>query len=135
MGHYAKVKDGIVTEVIVAKWDYIQTRDDKDEWIKTSYNTRGGRHYESNIGDTFSDNQAKALRWNFAGVGYNYDKDADAFYSQKPFDSWILDKGTWQWRAPSAMLEGPCWWDEDNKKWQEVTQEADLSNPPTDGDD
>ena len=135
MGHYAKVKDGIVTEVIVAKYDYIQSREDKDDWIKTSYNTIGGKHLAPNQGGILSDNQTKALRWNFAGVGYHYDKDADAFYAPKPFDSWILDKGTWQWRAPSTMPEGPCWWDEDNKKWQEVTQEADLSNPPSDGSD
>lgn len=135
MGHYAKVKDGIVTEVIVAKYDYIQSREDKDDWIKTSYNTRGGRHYESNIGDTLSNNQAKALRWNFAGVGYHYDKDADAFYAPKPFESWILDKGTWQWKAPKIMPEGPCYWKEDTKEWVEITQEADLSNPPSDGGD
>ena len=133
MGHYAKVKDGIVTEVIVAKWDYIQTRDDKDEWIKTSYNTIGGKHLEPHQGGKLSDNQTKALRWNFAGIGYHYDKDADAFYAPKPFDSWILDKGNWQWKAPKPMPEGPCWWKEDTREWIAVTQEADLSNPPEDG--
>ena len=133
MGHYAKVKDGKVTEVIVATYDYIKEREDKDEWIKTSYNTRGGKHYAPNQGDVLSDNQAKALRWNFAGIGYHYDKDADAFYAPKPFDSWILDKGSYTWRAPKTMPEGPCWWNEDEKKWIEVTQEADLSNPPEEG--
>lgn len=135
MGHYAKVKDGIVTEVIVAKYDYIQTLEDEDEWIKTSYNTVGGKHLAPNQGGILSDDQTKALRMNYAAVGYNYDSEADAFYCESPYASWILDKATYQWRPPVAYPEGTvsCW-NEDTTSWVTVTQEADLSNPPSDGD-
>tara|TARA_Y100000385_G_C12988929_1_gene591913 strand:+ start:195 stop:602 length:408 start_codon:yes stop_codon:yes gene_type:complete len=135
MGHYAKVKDGIVTDVIVAKYDYIQTLEDKDEWIKTSYNTVGGKHLAPNQGGILSDDQTKALRMNYAAVGYNYDREADAFYCESPYKSWILDKATYQWRPPVAPPEGKvACWDEDTTSWVEVTKEADLSNPPSDGD-
>ena len=45
MGHYAKIdENNVVTQVIVAKADFIETLSDKDSWIKTSYNTKEGVH-------------------------------------------------------------------------------------------
>ena len=69
MAHYAKVVNGIVEKVIVADAEFFDTfvDDTPGKWIQTSYNTRGGIHYEANS-DTPSSDQAKALRKNFAGI-------------------------------------------------------------------
>ena len=80
MAHYAKVRDGIVLQVIVAEADFFKTFVDTEpgRWIQTSYNTRGGVHYEPNS-ITPSSDQSKALRKNYAGIGFLYDSDKDAF--------------------------------------------------------
>jgi hypothetical protein len=43
------------------------------------------------------------LRKNFAGIGYTYDEDRDAFIPKKPYNSWILNETTCLWEAPVAM--------------------------------
>ena len=80
MAHYAKIKNGKVTKVIVAESDFINSFIDGQpgKWIQTSYNTRGGVHYDPDTGLASSD-QSKALRKNFAGIGYTYDLGKDAF--------------------------------------------------------
>jgi hypothetical protein len=114
MGYYAKVKNKIVEKVISAKIEFFETfiDDSPGEWIKTSYNTRGGVHYQpdSNIP---SEDQSKSLRKNFAGIGYTYDKDKDAFIPPKPtfntelgtitFNSWVLNESTCLWEPPIPM--------------------------------
>ena len=99
MGHYAKVVDTIVTKVIVARADYFDTFIDTSpgEWIKTSYNTYGGKHYNP---ETREEDDGTPLRKNFAGVGFTYDKERDAFIPRKPFQSWVLDDDTCLWKAP-----------------------------------
>ena len=71
MSHFAKVVDGIVTQVLVAEQDFIDNYDDGLDdggvWIQTSYNTRGGKHYAPNTND---EDDGIALRKNFAGIGY-----------------------------------------------------------------
>lgn len=123
MGHYAKVVDGKVTQVIVAKEDFFQTFVDSSpgQWIKTSYNTRGGIHYEPNS-DTPSPDQSKSLRKNFAGIGYSYDVTLDAFIPPKPYPSWVLDEQTGLWDAPVPMPTegGPYQWDESTQSWVEL---------------
>ena len=101
MAHYAKVLNKKVQKVIVAEEDFFNTFVDTSpgEWIKTSYNTRGGVHYQPNS-HTPSDDQSKALRKNFAGIGYTYDQDRDAFIESKPYDSWVLNETTCLWEAP-----------------------------------
>lgn len=107
MAHYAKVLDGIVTNVIVAEASYFDTfvDDSPGEWIQTSYNTHAGVHYEpgpdSNLNSPSSD-QSKALRKNYAGIGFTYDKDRDAFIPPKPEESWTLNETTCQWDCPLA---------------------------------
>ena len=73
MSHFAKVVNGKVVEVIVAEADFFDTFVDTTpgKWIQTSYNTFGGQH---KLGGT-------PLRKNYAGIGWNYDKEADAFLS------------------------------------------------------
>jgi hypothetical protein len=130
MGHYAKVNYGKVEQVIVAKADFFNTFVDTSpgEWIKTSYNTRGGIHYQPNS-NTPSDDQSKALRKNYAGVGYTYDQTRDAFIPPKPFNSWLLNEQTCLWEAPVAMptevLEENQYysWNESIINWEIKTKE------------
>jgi hypothetical protein len=120
MSHFAKVEDGIVTQVIVAEQDFIDTQD--GTWVQTSYNTRGGKHYDP---ETQEEDSGTPLRKNYAGIGDNYDSVKDAFYGQQPYPSWTLDEDTCEWNAPVALpddfLEKPYDWDEDTTAWVEIT--------------
>ena len=95
MSHFAKVVDGIVTDVIVAEQEAVD--EIPGEWIQTSYNTSGGKHYapNSNVEDG-----GVPLRKNYAGIGHIYDKTRDAFYIPQPWPSWTLDEDTCLWKAP-----------------------------------
>jgi hypothetical protein len=92
MGHFAKVLDGVVQQVIVAEPDFFKSFVDSSpgQWLQTSYNTRGGVHL---LGGT-------PLRKNYAGIGYAYDKQRDAFIPPKPYASWILNEDTCLWHPP-----------------------------------
>ena len=115
MAHYAKVVDGKVTNVIVAEAEYFDTfvDDSPGTWIQTSYNTRGGVHYKPNS-NTPSDDQSKALRKNYAGIGFVYDSDKDAFYEPQPYASWKLNNTTCIWEPPIALPNdgNGYYWDE-----------------------
>lgn len=106
MGHFAKVVNGRVSEVIVAEPDFINTGalGDPSMWKQTSYNTRGGVHYQPNT-NVPSEDQSKALRKNYAGIGYIYDSEKDAFYCESPFPSYVLDDATCFWEPPYAQPE------------------------------
>ena len=123
MGHYAKVINNKVTQVIVAEESFFDSFVDTSpgEWIKTSYNTRGGVHYEPDS-DTPSADQTKALRKNYAGVGFTYDKDKDAFIPPQPYDSWTLNETSCQWEAPVPYpTDGELYtWNEDTQQWDLV---------------
>lgn len=113
MAHFAKVKNGIVTKVIVAEQDFIDSYIDHEagKWIQTSYNTYGGQH---KLGGT-------PLRKNYAGVGFTYDIEKDAFIPPQPYSSWTLNESTCLWEAPIAMPT------DDNKyKWNETDQQWEL---------
>lgn len=113
MSHFAKVIDGIVTEVLVIEQDVIDTGlfGDPALWVQTSYNTYGGQHPEG-----------RPLRKNYAGVGYTYDAVRDAFIAPSPFPSWLLNEDTCLWGAPVAHPDdGKSYaWDEDTLSWIEV---------------
>ena len=115
MAHYAKVLDGKVIKVIVAEADFFNTfiDDTAGTWIQTSYNTRGGVHYEPNS-HTPSSDQSKALRKNYAGIGFTYDKVKDAFYEPQPYASWTLNSTTYYWEPPVTYpSDGKIYdWDE-----------------------
>jgi hypothetical protein len=122
MAHFAKVTDGIVQRVIVADQEFIDNYNDGEpgEWIQTSYNTRGGIHYQPNS-NTPSEDQSKALRKNFAGPGFVYDAEQDVFYAPQPYPSWTLNSG-FIWEPP---VEYPAdsqkyVWNEDNQSWDSV---------------
>jgi len=127
MAHFAKVKDGVVTAVIVAEQKFINNFVDSDsgQWIQTSYNTRGGVHYQPDS-STPSDDQTKALRKNYAGIGFTYDATKDAFIPPQPFASWTLNEDSCLWEPPVPMPEdGKVYrWDEDTTTWIEVTEDV-----------
>jgi hypothetical protein len=107
MSHFAKVTDGKVTQVIVAEKEFFDTYVDSTpgEWIQTSYNTRGGVHY----GQDGQPDGGVALRGNYAGIGYTYDRANDVFYAPKPGDDWVLNTTTWTWENPNpAPVEPPA---------------------------
>lgn len=120
MGHFAKVVDGKVTQVIVAEPEFFQTFVDSSpgEWLQTSYNTRGGVHYNPETQAPSAD-QSKALRKNYAGVGYSYDRQRDAFIPPQPFPSWLLDEQTCLWEPPVPYpVDGKRYtWDEATTSW------------------
>jgi hypothetical protein len=114
MAHFAKVEDGIVTEVLVITQDVIDTGlfGDPTLWVQTSYNTYGGQHPEG-----------RPLRMNYAGIGFTYDAERDAFYAPQPFASWTLDEQTCWWVAPTPYPDdGKLYrWDEAALAWEQVT--------------
>ena len=120
MSHYAKCVDGKVVQVIVAEAEFFDTFVDTSpgQWIKTSYNTRGNVHY----GADGQPDGGVALRGNYAGVGYSYDTQADAFIPPQPYTSWVLSPKTFLWEAPVAMpTDGKAYaWKEDTQSWDEV---------------
>jgi len=121
MSHYAKVKDNVVTQVIVAEAEFFDTFVDSEpgKWIQTSYNTRGGVHYNP---ETNEPDDGTPLRYNYAGIGFHYDATADAFYAPQPFASWTLDTDTYLWEAPVAYPDddGDYEWNEENQTWDSV---------------
>jgi hypothetical protein len=114
MGHFAKVSNGKVVQIIVAEEDFFQTFVDSSagEWIQTSYNTQGNVH---KLGGT-------PLRGNYAGIGYTYDRTNDVFYEPQPYPSWTLNQSTWVWEAPTPKPQtGLFYWDEPTLSWLELT--------------
>lgn len=116
MAHFAKVQDGVVTQVIVAELEFFDTFVDSSpgQWIQTSYNTYGGVHT----------NGGTPLRKNYAGIGYSYDPQRDAFIPPKPYASWLLDEDTCLWNPPTPMpTDGKLYkWDEASTSWVEDTE-------------
>jgi hypothetical protein len=112
MSHYAQVKNSVVQQVIVAEADFIAQLPDSQDWIQTSYNTSGNQHPEG-----------RALRGNYAGIGYVYDAEADVFYEPQPWASWSLNTATWRWQAPVAYPQDGLAY-----LWNETAQQWDLIN-------
>ena len=122
MAHFAKIENGVVTQVIV-----VHDSDAPNEaaglaflerlyglgitWKQTSFNTRAGVHSQG----------GKPLRKNYAGIGYTYDAGLDAFISPKPHPSWVLSETTAQYDAPVTYpRDGKTYvWDEGTTSWKE----------------
>ena len=95
MAHWAKIENGLVVEINVVEDDDIQANPDRytGTWLKTSYNTIGGIHL---LGGT-------PFRKNYAGIGYTYDEELDAFIAPKPLEGeWILNEDTCLWEEVDA---------------------------------
>jgi len=126
MSHYAQLdENNVVVFVIHAKSNDKEdefTESTGDVWKQTSHNTYGGVHYTD--GEPSAD-QSKALRFNYAGIGFTYDADSDAFIPPQPYASWVLDEATCLWVAPIAYpAEGMHTWDEQAGDWVEVPDET-----------
>lgn len=123
MAHFAKVENGIVTQVIVAEPDFFNEFTDTSpgNWIQTSYNTQGGVHYDPETKQP-SDDQSKALRKNYAAIGFIYDSVRDAFYPPQPYPSWTLDEDTCWWTPPSQPPQDDNFytWNEETQSWDQV---------------
>ena len=134
MAHMAKLdENNIVVAVLVAR-DEDEDREAAlsertgDTYKRTSYNTRGGKHYDPSTGEESAD-QSKAFRKNYAGIGYTYDAGRDAFIPPTPYASWVLDETTCLWGAPIAMPEDAGTEDADGNiityTWDEDAHQAD----------
>lgn len=114
MSHFAKVENGIVVEVLVAEQDVIDSGIFGQGWVQTSYNTYAGQHPEG-----------RPLRKNYAGIGYIYDEQRDAFMPPKPYPSWVLDEETCLWNPPTPKPSDDgtgepkkiYYWDEVSLSW------------------
>ena len=127
MAHFAKIDDSGIVIFVTAGRDEDDGKELEisertgDTYRQTSYNTKGGIHYKSDC-ITPSEDQSKALRKNYAGIGYIYDATRDAFYAPQPFLSWTLTEDTCQWDAPTAYPDdGKIYeWNEATTAWDEV---------------
>ena len=127
MSHFAKLdENNVVVFVTVGR----QEDDGKeaeltartgDVYKQTSYNTKAGVHYTFNEDGVRvpSEDQSKALRFNYAGIGFTYDEGRDAFIPPKPFESWVLNEDTCLWEAPVAYPEdgNDYTWNEESGAW------------------
>jgi hypothetical protein len=135
MAHYALVNEsGVVVQVItgrnegdffdgISNWETHYSEVTGYNAVKTSYNTYGGVHYTDGKP---SKDQSKALRKNYAGIGYTYDLEHDAFIPPKPYESWVLDEATCLWQAPIEYPGdgGSYVWEESQGDWVEVVNET-----------
>jgi len=133
MAHFSKLGKGNIVERVEVVSNDIATTEQagidflnnlygtNDIWRQTSYNTKGGVHYEFDT-ITPSTDQSKALRKNFAGIGFKYDQYRDAFIPPKPFNSWTLNETTCLWESPVAYpTDGQKYnWNEENQTWDLV---------------
>jgi len=116
MAHYAELNDENIVIRVIPGWDEI-VKPEMEQilfletgniWKRTSYNTQGGKHPNNN-----------PFRKNYAGIGYTYDPNRDAFIPPQPFSSWTLNETTCLWDAPTPMpTDGQRYkWDEPTTSW------------------
>ena len=112
----------IVSQVIAADQEFINNQ--PGYWVETDYNCYGNVHFApSPPAEPHTPDGLPALRANFAGVGFIYDKTNDVFYAPQPYPSWVLNTSTWLWEAPismpiEALPAGQYYaWDEKTKSW------------------
>jgi hypothetical protein len=125
MAHFAKIEDGVVTQVIVVdNKDCADASGVEKEYIGAAFCERllGGTWKQTSYNGTF--------RKNYAGVGYTFDAARDAFIPPKPYNSWVLNEDTCLWESPVAMPadagtgEPPkqYTWDEATTSWVEIEE-------------
>jgi hypothetical protein len=135
--------DGVEDEAVGQQ--YLETHNNwpAQMWIKTSYNTSGGKHYTVTTNEdgtqtrTESADQSKALRGNYAGIGYTWDEDDQIFWPKKPYASWVKHNDSASWKSPigdaPALTEEQTSQNEaDTHSWSYVWNETnttwDLTN-------
>lgn len=123
MSHFAEIdENNIVQRIITISQEEVDTGNwgTPSSWVQTSYNTRGGKHYDQNK----VEDSGVALRYNYAAIGDIYDADRDAFIAPQPHPSWTLVEATCQWESPVAYpSDGKMYtWDEDVINWVEIPE-------------
>ena len=120
MAHFAQLdENNVVTQVIVvANKDTADAAGIEKEHIGVAF-------CEKLFGGTWKQTSYNGnVRKNYAGIGYTYNAEIDAFVPPKPFASWVLNEETAQWEAPVPMPEEGMWsWDEETVSWKEVETE------------
>jgi hypothetical protein len=134
MSHFAKLdENNVVVFVTVGRQEDDGLEEELiartgDVYRQTSYNTHGGVHYTTDEeGNRVpSEDQSKAFRKNYAGIGYIYDEERDAFIPPQPFESWVLNEDSCLWDAPVAYpTDGAIYvWDEESGAWVEVEDDT-----------
>jgi hypothetical protein len=124
MGHMAKVINGVVIAVHSREPEYNATQPDASFWYETSYNIRGGVYYDNATGLPAADQSVIELsagrkRKNYAGIGYRYDSERDAFIPPTPYPSWRLNEDTCLWEAPIPYPQDDKQyiWNEGQQEW------------------
>jgi hypothetical protein len=125
MSNYAQIINGIVVNVVVAEKEWVAQQIDNSRWVQTSVNIRGGIYYDPKTRQPVK-NQAEVIaaqdgrqRKNYAGIGYRYDSERDAFIPPTPYPSWKLNEDTCLWGAPIPMPDDKkeYLWNETTKNW------------------
>jgi len=119
MAHFAKLENNVVTQVIV-----VSNQDILDE-NKQESEQKGIDFCSNLLGGTWKQTSYNAkIRKNYAGIGYTYDEGRDAFIPPKPYNSWLLDETTCQWKAPvDYPTDGKRYtWNEEKTSWDAVTE-------------
>ena len=117
MAHFAQIENGVVTQVIaVANQElFLDGAENEAKGIQFCQSLFGGTWVQTSYNGN--------IRKNYAGVGFTYDSQRDAFISPKPYPSWTLVEATCQWTAPVQMpTDGIYQWDDSTTSWIKATQ-------------
>ena len=113
MAHFAEITNGIVVRATVVNNEDTALDGVEDGAIGAAFchNLLGGAWVQTSYNNN--------IRKNYAGIGFTYDTERDAFIAPQPYASWILDEATCRWQAPVPMPSegGPWTWDEETLSW------------------
>ena len=117
MAHFAKLENNVVTQVIVVSNQDIldeQGQESEEKGIAFCSNLLGGTWKQTSYNGN--------IRKNYAGIGYTYDEGRDAFIPPQPFNSWVLNEVTCQWKAPVDYPTDDAiyTWNEEITSWDKV---------------
>ena len=117
MAHFAEIIDGIVQRIIVVNNNELLVDGEESE--------AKGREFCKSLlgGEWIQTSYSGSIRGCFAGVGYEYRKDADVFIAPQPFKSWKLNS-SYKWEAPKPypIDESTYYWNEDSQEWIEFNE-------------
>jgi len=122
--------DGVEEESVGQKYLEEHNNWPAERWIQTSYNTRGGKHYDNKTGELSAD-PSKALRGNYAGIGMTWDEDNNLFYPKTPYASWVLNTSEARWQSPigdaptlseEEVITHYYIWNESDQSWDKTVK-------------
>ena len=131
MAHFAKIENGIVTNVIIADQEFIDAGHVEGLWLETTIDAIGGFVYEldDSTPSKLIPTDKPTVRKNYACIGYSYDAQRDAFIPPKPYNSWVLDESKCVWVAPVPLPQvGVYQWDEETVNWVAIPRKEKNEN-------